>query len=153
MIGLTIDYRHLENWSSFKEDKEPTIREAIKSSINANIKLYSSLQDRPFLQIYSSHPFLDLYGVQCNKGLAFDNVVLGLGKKESANIMYLGDSENDNPAFTKSHIPVGIRSDTRVNPSLDCKYMLDFDQLSSFLGGLMDNDLVFSEELLPSKTI
>ena len=153
MIGLTIDYRHLKNWSSFKEDKEPMIREAIQSSINADMKLNSSPHDRPFLQTYSSHPFLDLYGVQCDKGLAFDNVVLGLGKEESANVMYLGDSENDNPAFRKSHISVGIRSDTRVNPSLDCKYMLDFDQLSSFLGGLMDNDLAFSEELLLNKTI
>ena len=24
LIGLTIDYRHLENWQSFKENKEPS---------------------------------------------------------------------------------------------------------------------------------
>jgi hypothetical protein len=61
--------------------------------------------------------------------LAFDNILLGLEGKECANVMYLGDSENDNPAFRKSQISIGVRSDTRVNPSLDCKYMLDFNQL------------------------
>jgi len=65
--------------------------------------------------------------------------------------MYLGDSENDNPAFRKSDISIGIRSDTRLNPVLDCKYMLDFDQLPLFLMGLMDNDFIFSEDLLPSQ--
>ena len=149
LIGLTIDYRHLENWQSFKEDKEPMIREAIQSTINTNMKPDLSFQDRAFLQTYSSHPFLDLYGAQCDKGLAFDNILLGLGEKESANVMFLGDSENDNPAFRKSPIPIGIKSDTRVNPSLDCDYMLDFNQLSLFLRGLLNNDFIFSEVLLP----
>jgi hypothetical protein len=70
-------------------------------------------------------------------------------KDGRANVMYLGDSENDNPAFRKSGISIGIRSDTRLNPILDCKYMLDFSQLPLFLGSLMDNDYIFSEELLP----
>lgn len=65
--------------------------------------------------------------------------------------MYLGDSENDNPAFRKSDISIGIRSDTRLNPVLDCKYMLDFNQLPLFLMGLMDNDFIFSEDPLPSQ--
>jgi hypothetical protein len=43
--------------------------------------------------------------------------------------MYLGDSENDNPAFRRSDISIGIHSDTRLNPKLDCEYMLDFNQL------------------------
>jgi hypothetical protein len=62
--------------------------------------------------------------------------------------MYLGDSENDNPAFRKSGISIGIRSDSRLNPILDSGYMLDFNQLPIFLKGLIDNNLIFSEELL-----
>lgn len=65
--------------------------------------------------------------------------------------MYLGDSENDNPAFRKSDISIGIRSDIRLNPILDCKYMLDFNQLPLFLVGLMGHDFVFSENLLPNQ--
>ena len=63
--------------------------------------------------------------------------------------MYLGDSENDNPAFRISDISIGIRSDTRLGSLLDCKYMLDFNQLPIFLRSLMDNNYIFSEELLP----
>jgi phosphoserine phosphatase len=64
------------------------------------------------------------------------------------NVVYLGDSENDNPAFIKSGVSIGIRSDARLNPMLDCKYMLDLSQLPIFLRGLMNNDFIFSEDLL-----
>ena len=149
LIGLTIDYRHLENWQSFKENKEPMLREMIERSINTNLATNLPSKDRPFIQTYSSHPFLDVYGVECNKGLAFDNVLSHLKEEERGiNVMYLGDSENDNPAFRKSDISIGIRSDARLNPMLDCKYMLDLSQLPLFLRGLMNNDFIFSEDLL-----
>jgi hydroxymethylpyrimidine pyrophosphatase-like HAD family hydrolase len=148
LIGLTIDYRHLESWKLFKENTEPILREMIQRSINANLATYPLSKDRLFIRNYSSHPFLDVYGVECNKGLAFDSVLSQLKQEERANVMYLGDSENDNPAFRKSDISIGIRSDARLNPMLDCKYMLDFNQLSLFLRGLLDNDFIFSEDLL-----
>ena len=150
LVGLTFDYRHLENWKLFKETTEPNIREIIQSCINAEQRSNLSSKDRPFIQTYTSHPFLDIYGANCDKGLAFDNILSYLEKKDGreTNVMYLGDSENDNPAFRKSDISIGIRSDKRLNPKLDCKYMLDFYQLPSFLQGLIYNGLVFSEELL-----
>jgi HAD superfamily hydrolase (TIGR01484 family) len=151
LIGLTIDYRHLQYWQLFKENKEPMLRELIQKSINVNLAPNLSSKDRPFIQKYSSHPFLDIYGIDCNKGLAFDIVLSRLKQEErgGGNVMYLGDSENDNPGFRKSDISIGIRSDARLNPILDCKYMLDFNQLPSFLRGLMNNDFIFSEDLFP----
>ena len=149
LIGLTVDYRHLQNWQLFKENKEPMLRELIERSINTNLASNLTYKDQPFIHKYSSHPFLDVYGVECNKGLAFDSVLSHLKQEERANIIFLGDSENDNPAFRKSNISIGICSDARLNPMLDCKYMLDFSQLPLFLRGLMDNDFIFSEELLP----
>jgi hypothetical protein len=118
---------------------------------NANIAPNLSSRDRLFIQKYSSHPFLDVYGVKCNKGLAFDSVLSHLEEKKErgTNIIYFRDSANDNPAFRKSDISIGIRSDTRLGPLLDCKCMLDFKQLPMFLRGLMDNNYIFSEELLP----
>jgi hydroxymethylpyrimidine pyrophosphatase-like HAD family hydrolase len=154
LIGLTIDYRHLDNWQLFKENKEPSIRELIQRTINANLRSNLSSKYRPFIQTYSSHPFLDIYGVECNKGLAFDNVLSQLKQEErGGNVMYLGDSENDNPAFRKSDISIGILSDARLNPTLDCKYMLDFSQLPLFLRSIVDNNLLFSEDLLPVRPI
>ncbi|HZA71000.1 MAG TPA: hypothetical protein VE548_14985 [Nitrososphaeraceae archaeon] len=148
LIGLTIDYRHLENWQSFKENTEPIIREIIQRSFSASLIPNLSSKDQPFIQSYSSHPFLDVYGIKCDKGLAFDNILSQLAKKGGTNLIYLGDSENDNPAFRKSDISIGISSDTRLEPKLDCKYMLDFNQLSTFLICLMENKFIFSEELL-----
>jgi HAD superfamily hydrolase (TIGR01484 family) len=150
LIGLTIDYRHLENWQSFKENTEPDIKEIIQRRMNANLRSNLTSKYRPVIQTYSSHPFLDAYGVECNKGLAFDNVLSQLEEKEErrTNVLYLGDSENDNPAFRKSDISVGIHSDTRLNPILDCKYKINFNQLPLFLSSLIDNDFIFSEDLL-----
>jgi hypothetical protein len=131
---------------------EPSIREMIQRSINANLAPNSSSKNRPFIQIYSSHPFLDVYGVECNKGIAFDNILSHLEERVGGvNIMYLGDSENDNPAFRKSDISIGIRSDIRLNPILDCKYMLNFSQLPLFLSSLIGHDLIFSDDLLPNQ--
>jgi HAD superfamily hydrolase (TIGR01484 family) len=155
LIGLTLDYRHLENWKLFKETREPNIIEIIQRSITENLRPNLSTKDRPYIQTYSSHPFLDVYGVKCNKGLAFDSVLSQLEEREGkgGNVMYLGDSENDNPAFRKSDISIGIRSDSRLNPTLDCKYIFDFSQLSLFLRSLVDNNLLFSEDLLPARPI
>jgi hypothetical protein len=97
-----------------------------------------------------SHHNVNSLRKETAKYLAFDSVLSQLkSEKRGANVMYLGDSENDNPAFRKSDIPIGILSDARLNPVLDCKYMLDFDQLPLFLRGLMDNDFIFSEDILP----
>ena len=91
--------------------------------------------------------------MECNKGLALDNVLSQLEETgRGTNVIYFGDSENDNPAFRKSDISIGIRSDTRLSPKLDCKYMLDFNQLPLFLRGLMNNDFIFSDSLFPSQT-
>jgi hypothetical protein len=57
LIGLTIDYRHLDNWQLFKKNKEPSIREMIQRSINANLATNLPSKYRPFIQTYSSHPF------------------------------------------------------------------------------------------------
>ena len=62
--------------------------------------------------------------------------------------MYLGDSENDNPAFKKADISIGINSDTRLKPDLKCKYNLKYENLTIFLKKLANNNFEFSESLL-----
>jgi phosphoserine phosphatase len=46
--------------------------------------------------------------------------------------MYLGDSENDNPAFRKADVSIGVKSDERLNPNLNCNYSMKFDKLAGF---------------------
>lgn len=63
-------------------------------------------------------------------------------------ILYLGDSENDNPAFRKASIAVGIISDKRLTPKLDCQYLIEFKHLPKFLGHLAQDNFIFSKSLL-----
>ena len=85
-----------------------------------------------------------------NKGDAYEFVISKLSEMSnvSGNIIYLGDSENDNPAFRKSDISIGVISDNRLNPRLDCTYSIEFKNLSAFLRRLVDNDFDFSASLL-----
>ena len=103
-----------------------------------------------FIQEYTSHPFIDVYVTKVNKGDAFDFVVSKLFEKSDfhGKIIYLGDSENDNPAFRKSDISIGVNSDDRLNPDLDCTFTIKFENLSTFLRRLVDNGFNFSESLL-----
>jgi trehalose-6-phosphatase len=145
LAGLTIDWRHLsDDWSYYKRGITHFV-----SSMVANLKKPPVPVDI-YIQKYSEHPFVDIYSTECNKGIAFDTVISQL-RYASANgkgTLYLGDSENDNPAFRKAGISIGIRSDARINPKLDCSYFLDYEQLSSFLMKLRNNDYMFNDELL-----
>jgi HAD superfamily hydrolase (TIGR01484 family) len=147
LAGLTIDWRNQlgDNWSYY--------RRAINHFLS---RIVSNLKKAPvpmgiYVQKYSEHPFVDIYSIECNKGVAFDTIISELRRYisiDNKGTLYLGDSENDNPAFRKAGISIGIRSDTRVNPKLDCSYFLDYERLSHFLMKLRKNDFIFTDELL-----
>ena len=91
-----------------------------------------------YIQRYSTHPFIDVYSSICSKETAYDNIYnivneSHISRLENKNIIYFGDSENDNPAFRKADISIGIKSDERLNPKLDCQYVINFNQLPKFL--------------------
>jgi len=124
-----------------------------------NIRSCSSItgSEQLNLQSYALHPFLDVYITKCDKGMAFDYVtskIFTMTEKEDRKglqkVMYLGDSENDNPAFVKADISVGIRSDDRLDPKLFCTKVVKFNQLSIFLKRLIRNNFVFSDCILPT---
>jgi hydroxymethylpyrimidine pyrophosphatase-like HAD family hydrolase len=157
LIGITFDYRHLDNWETFKKLDEPRLLEIIRRTIDERTQLGSAnYRRKPYIQTYTSHPFLDLYAVECDKGLAFDylfkrntnNHTLSDSVTNTGKVLYLGDSENDNPAFRRSDTSIGISSDKRLNPKLACKYNIEFKHLSIFLNRLLENGLIFSENLL-----
>lgn len=143
LAGLTIDWRHLSgDWAYYKRGVTHFV-----SSLVANLKK-PPLPVDIYVQKYSTHPFVDIYSIECNKGIAFDIVIseLAHASVDSKRTLYLGDSENDNPAFRKAGISIGIRSDARVNPKLDCSYFLDYEELSSFLLKLRNNDYLFNDD-------
>jgi hypothetical protein len=61
----------------------------------------------------------------CDKGMAFDLVaddilnIKSSGEKGNGDgTLYLGDSENDNPAFSKASVSIGITQTTDLLQSL-----------------------------------
>ena len=60
---------------------------------------------------------------------------------------YLGDSGNDNPAFEKADVSIGIRSDNRIKTILECKYYIKYENLVLFLNRLAKNNFEFNESV------
>ena len=156
--GITLDWRHNSNWTVNKEKYKEIVKESVYNILNSAhqkedriSKEKSSIYTQHlFIQEYSTHPFIDVYVTKLNKGGAFDSVVSKLYEilNIKGKIIYLGDSENDNPAFRKADISIGVNSDNRLNPTLDCTYSIKYENLSIFLRRLVDNDFYFSESLL-----
>jgi hypothetical protein len=154
LAGITVDYRHLKDWRSCKNKLEPSLKKMIQKCQTSS--LVTGRGSDLYLQTYSSHPFLDVYALYCDKGMAFDfvtseilNIKTGRdGGDRVGGILYLGDSENDNPAFRKAAISMGVISDKRLNPKLDCEYHIEYNYLSIFLKRLIENNLVFTENLI-----
>jgi len=143
LAGVTFDYRHLQDWMSYKKRFEPFLNKIIQESQSSPPSYNLNLQT------YALHPFIDIYGSKCDKGMAFDYVTSKISNTQrKEKIMYLGDSDNDNPAFTKADVSIGIRSDDRLKPKLSCTKILKFDMLSTFLKRLMENNFLFSDNIL-----
>jgi hypothetical protein len=58
--GVTIDWRHLDNWNLIKKKIEQAVLR-ISNEINDSSKYPL------FVQTYSSHPFVDVYSTMCSK--------------------------------------------------------------------------------------
>ena len=144
LAGITIDYRHLEDWQSYKTKVEPLLHEMIRQTKSEPSSSVSKL----FVETYSTHPFIDIYGIKCDKGNAFDSVLKLLDMDRSKNkVMYLGDSENDNAAFAKADVSIGVHSDERLHPHLDCQYNVNFNRLALFLRRLSHDNFEFTNNL------
>ncbi|MGB0025307.1 MAG: HAD hydrolase family protein [Nitrososphaeraceae archaeon] len=146
LAGITLDWRHMDDWKIFRTNSEPQLKEMIIEKQNE----LGSKQSNIYVQTYSTHPFIDIYSITCNKGMAYDRIIsmIPIVDKKLTNVIYLGDSENDNPGFRKATIAVGVQSYTRLKPNLDCKYNLHISKLSIFLKNLLMNRLEFSPSLI-----
>jgi HAD superfamily hydrolase (TIGR01484 family) len=140
LAGVSFDYRHLSKWENYKMNIEPRITDKIYEYIKKNSPLTNTLH----IQTYLTHPFLDLYSIDCNKGNVVTEVRKLLNLGYNKNILYLGDSENDNPAFRNADLSINIKSDERINTKLDSHYSLEFNELSSFLIKLYKENFNFN---------
>lgn len=140
LAGVSFDYRHLIKWESYKMNIEPRIIDKIYEFLNINSLPPKILN----IQTYLTHPFLDIYSIDCNKGDVVTDVRTLLNLGDNKNILYLGDSENDNSAFRKADLSITIKSDERLNTKLDSHYSLEFNELSYFLIKLYKENFNFT---------
>jgi len=139
LVGFSIDYRHLLNWENFKSLVEPRIIDKI---VEYQEK-YIPRSDNFFIQSYLTHPFLDIYSFYINKGEILSDI-RSLLQLTNEKILYLGDSENDNPAFRIADLSVNIKSDQRIETKLESDYSLDFNELGNFLIKLRKENFNFN---------
>jgi HAD superfamily hydrolase (TIGR01484 family) len=137
IAGITFDWRDLQDWKYYSRAVSGYVKSEVKN------------QKRLHVQTYRSHPFIDVYAAKCDKGVGFDRIATEIRySKGKGEILYLGDSDNDNPAFKRAGVSVGVQSDSRLKPSLDCNYKIEYDKLASFLQKLKDNNFIFAEGLI-----
>ncbi|MGD0978005.1 MAG: HAD-IIB family hydrolase [Candidatus Bathyarchaeia archaeon] len=99
---------------------------------------------------YENQPFCDVYPIAPDKGRALQNILSELAVKEG--IIYLGDSEIDNSAFRSSNISIGvIHHETRLR-TLECDYLVKFEDVPNFLQTLITHALLFSSDFPMIKT-
>ncbi|HJT47438.1 MAG TPA: HAD hydrolase family protein [Nitrososphaeraceae archaeon] len=144
LAGLTFDWRNTSDWGSLKVKIESKLQRAMNRK-ESQLQLQEKSSEL-HIQTYTTHPFIDIYAIRCNKGIAYAHVVSEIQQIDGIvpKIMYMGDSENDNPAFRKADVSIGVKSDKRLSPSLDCDYMIKFDKLANFLEKLHKESFVFS---------
>lgn len=137
LVAISLDYRQIQKWEHYKTNIEPYVLTSIQQFV-------LSLPNDLFVQTYSDHPFIDIYSMQLDKGQAIDAIFHLLNLSKEQKVLYLGDSENDNPAFRKADLSIGIRSDERVKTKLDSDYVIQFNELTPFLQKLYAEDFVFN---------
>jgi hypothetical protein len=83
--------------------------------------------------------------MEVDKGVAFKKLREEMGV--TGPVMYLGDTEVDDPAFQLADISVGVKH-RRIMPTLQCKYKIEFFELDNFILKLIDADFNFQEGML-----
>jgi HAD superfamily hydrolase (TIGR01484 family) len=137
LAAISLDYRQIQKWEHYKTNIEPYVLNSIQQFV-------LSQPNDLFVQTYSDHPFIDIYSMHLDKGQGIDAISLMLNLSKVQKVLYLGDSENDNPAFQKADLSIGIRSDERVKTKLDSDYLIQFNELTQFLQKLCAEDFVFN---------
>lgn len=137
LAAISLDYRQIQKWEHYKTNIEPHVLNSIQQFV-------LSLPNDLFVQTYSDHPFIDIYSMRLDKGQAIDTIFNLLNLSKEQKVLYLGDSENDNSAFRKADLSIGIRSDERLKTKLDSDYLIQFNELRPFLQKLYAEDFVFN---------
>jgi len=130
LIGFCLDWRLARNWDEARQTAAPLLD-------------YSRKQGLYVIESEAS-PFANVFPTEIDKGEAFEKLKEELGIQGP--IMYLGDSEADDPAFGLAEVSVGVKHQ-RVMARLRCRYRIEFLELENLLTELIDADFDFNETM------
>jgi HAD superfamily hydrolase (TIGR01484 family) len=131
LIAFCIDWRLSRNWDEAKRLAAPLLthcREKGLCVVESNVS-----------------PFANVFPIKVDKGEAFGKLKREVGV--TGPIMYLGDSETDDPAFQLAEVSVGVKH-RRIMPKLQCKYRIEFFEVENLLTKLIDSNFDFKEEMV-----
>ena len=131
LIAFCIDWRQSRNWDEAKRLAGPLLTHC------RELDLYVVESD--------ISPFANIFPFKVDKGEAFGKLKQEIGV--TGPIMYLGDSEADDPAFQLAEVSIGVKH-RRIMPKLQCKYRIEFFELENLLTELIDSDFDFKEEMV-----
>ena len=130
LIAFCIDWRMARNWEEAKKLAAP---------------LLSYCREQGLHVVESDvSPFANVFPIKVDKGEAFKRLKDALGV--NGPVMYLGDSEADDPAFRLADVSVGVKH-RRVMPKLQCSYKIEFFEMENLLTELIDADFDFQENM------
>jgi len=135
LIGFCLDWRLARNWEEAKRIAAPLLDYTRKQG------LYVVESD--------ASPFANVFPMKIDKGEAFEKLKKALGVQGP--IVYLGDSEADDPAFRLAEVSIGVKH-RRIMPKLQCKYRVEFFELENLLTELIDADFDFKESMAAKNT-
>jgi HAD superfamily hydrolase (TIGR01484 family) len=90
---------------------------------------------------YHHQPLFDVYPVRVDKGSALAELLRAMKVKEG--VLYMGDSEADDPAFDRSNASIGVIHEENYMKRFTCDFYVKFQDVSAFLLRLLENNLVF----------
>lgn len=130
LIAFCLDWRLSKDWEEARKRAKPILAQC---------------KEMGFYVVESEHsPYANVYPFEVDKGAALQKLRNEL--HVTGPIMYLGDSEADNPAFELADVSVGVKHQ-KVMPQMSCRYLIEFFELEAFILRLLDGDLEFSEEM------
>jgi len=135
LVAFCIDWRLARDWPEAQRKTAPILASCTEQGL--------------YVVESGISPFANVYPMKVSKGDAFVRL-----RKEMAvagPVIYLGDSEADNPAFQVADISIGIKH-RRAVPELLSKYVLEFFELDGFLSNLIDADFEFHDGMIQRNT-
>lgn len=129
-MAFCVDWRRAQNSAKARQETE------LVATYCKNLKLR--------LIRYRTQPFYDVYPVAPDKGSALHQMLAEL--RITNGVLYLGDSETDNAAFRASSVSLGVVHEETPVDALDCEYLVNFEDVPSFLHALLANNLQFSSD-------